>query len=422
MTLLAPSVFVLGAALALVVVALHFLTTRRPPARVLPTARFVPVAEARAVSRASRPSDVLLLVLRVLAVLLVSAAFARPVLDAPGPQVRSVVLVDVSRAVADTAVAMDSARARLTEGGALVPFGGGAAERVSLSAALVRGQREAARVARGADSVKLVVVAPFTQAQFDAATLTLRERWPGAITLVRVPARSDSGVSARPQLVTSLGDDPIAPALSALPARRGAQAVRIVRAMASGADSAWARNTGGVLVEWPLSTGEARADGVVLTGAASHAASHAAARTAAHDAGDAAPATLVAPLARMVVPSGALVLARWRDGAPAVVEDTLGVGCIRHVGVGLPLAGDLTLREPFVRFLTRMVAPCGAETGAVLSDSSLAVFAASERDASVAATMLVTATSAETRLAAWLLAAALGLLLGEWVLRTRGAR
>jgi hypothetical protein len=414
MTLLAPWVFALGAALALVVVALHFLTTRRPPARVLPTARFVPVAEARAVSRASRPSDVLLLVLRVASVLLVAAAFARQVLDAPGPQVRSVVLVDVSRAVADTAAAMDSARAQLTEGGALVPFGGGDAARVSLSAALVRGQREAARVARGADSVKLVVVAPFTQAQFDAATLSLRERWPGALTLVRVPARSDSAVRTLPQLVTSLADDPISPALGALPARRGAAAVRIVRARASGADSAWVRSSGGVLVEWPLSAGDASADGVVLTGAAS--------RAAAGDARDAAPTALVAPLVRITVPSGGLVQARWRDGTPAVVEDTLGAGCIRHVGVGLPSAGDLTLREPFVRFLARMVAPCGVETGAVLSDSSMAVFAANERGTGVAASLLVTATSAETRLAAWLLAAALCLLLGEWALRARGAR
>ncbi|MCC7001913.1 MAG: BatA domain-containing protein [Gemmatimonadaceae bacterium] len=410
MTLLAPWVFALGAALALVVVALHFLTTRRPPARVLPTARFVPVAEARAVSRASRPSDVLLLVLRVFTVLLVSAAFARPVLDAPGPQVRSVVLVDVSRAVADTAAAMDSARAQLTEGGALVLFGGSDAARSSLSAALVRGQREAARVARGADSVKLVVVAPFTQAQFDAATQSLRDTWPGALTLVRVPIRVDSALGAQPQLVTSLADDPVAPALGVLPARRGAQAVRIVRARASGSDSAWARNSGGVLVEWPLSEGDARADGVVLTGEASRAESRAVA------------ATLVAPLVRMAVPSGALVQARWRDGTPAVVEDTLGAGCIRHVGVGLPIAGDLTLREPFVRFLARMVAPCGMETGAVLSDSSLAVFAAYERGTGVAASLLVTATSAETRLAAWLLAAALCLLLGEWALRTRRAR
>lgn len=401
MTLLAPWVFALGAALGLVVVALHFLTTRRPPARVLPTARFVPVAEARAVSRASRPSDVLLLVLRVASVLLVAAAFARPVLDAPGPQVRSVVLVDVSRAVADTAAAMDSARARLTEGGALVPFGGVGAARASLSAALVLGQREAARVARGADSVRLVVVAPFTQTQFDAATRSLREQWPGALTLVRVRARVDTTVSAMPQLVTSLADDPIAPALGALPTRRGAHAVRIVRTRASAADSSWAREAGAVLVEWPLSAGEARADGVVLTGAT--------------------PTTLVAPLARMPLSPVSSVIARWRDGTAAVSEDTLGAGCIRHVGVGVPIAGDLTLRDPFVRFLARMVGPCGAETGAVLADSTLAAFADEARGASVAASLLVSATASETRLAAWLLAAALGLLLGEWALRQRRA-
>ncbi|MFN0097575.1 MAG: BatA domain-containing protein [Gemmatimonadaceae bacterium] len=410
MTLLAPSVFALGVALALVVVALHFLVTRRPPARLLPTARFVPVAEARAVSRASRPSDVALLVLRVLAVLLIAAAFARPIPDAPGPTVRSVVLVDMSRAVADTVAALDSARARSTEGGALLRFGSGDAARGSLSAALVRGQREAARVARGADSVKLVVVAPFTSAQFDAATLALRAAWPGAITLVRVPMRVDTAVGAAAQLVTTLADDPIAPALRALPLRRGAQAVRIVRGRASAGDSIWARTTGGALVEWPLSEGDARADGVVLTGAASRATA------------GAAPATLIAPLVRLPVPSAGLVSARWRDGAPAVTEDALGTGCIRHVGVGLPLAGDLTLREPFVRFLAPLLAPCGMGAGTLLPDSALTAFAASDRAAGVAAPLLVSATSGETRLAAWLLLFAMACLLGEWVLRARRAR
>lgn len=428
MTLLAPWVFAVGVVLALGVVALHFLTTRRPPARVLPTARFVPVAEARAVSRASRPTDVLLLALRVLAVLLVAAAFARPIPDAPGPTVRSVVLVDVSRVVADTAAAMDSARALLTEGGALLPFGRGDAPHASMSAALVRAQREAARVARGADSVKLIVVAPFTTAQFDAATAALREAWPGAITLVRVPMRVDTALSAVPQLVTTLADDPIAPALRALPARRGAPAVRIVRARASAADTTWARTNGAVLVEWPLSEGDPRGDGVVLTRAASHAIagterSSPGAATAPSVAPSVAPsaAPLVAPLVRMPVPSGGLVLARWRDGTPAVTEQPMGTGCVRHVGVGLPLAGDLTLREPFVRFLGPFLAPCGMASAAQLPDSALTDFAGGERGASVAAPLLVSAAPRETRLAAWLLLIAMGCLLGEWALRARRA-
>ncbi|MEP6905130.1 MAG: BatA domain-containing protein, partial [Gemmatimonadales bacterium] len=69
MTFLAPA-FLWGAiAVAAGIVALHFIVTRQPRASVLPTARFVPDSPATAIVRDARPSDLLLMLLRVLVVL-----------------------------------------------------------------------------------------------------------------------------------------------------------------------------------------------------------------------------------------------------------------------------------------------------------------------------------------------------------------
>jgi len=63
---------------AIVITALHFLSVRRPAELLLPTARFLDEGRVRAVSRSAQPSDLLLLVLRVLALLLACAAIAGP--------------------------------------------------------------------------------------------------------------------------------------------------------------------------------------------------------------------------------------------------------------------------------------------------------------------------------------------------------
>jgi hypothetical protein len=419
MSLLAPLALAFGALAAAVVVGLHLLTTRRPPAMLLPTARFVPHADARAVARTSRPTDLLLLALRALAVLLVGAAFARPVPDAPGARVRTVVLLDISSGLADRAAAIDSARLRLTEGGVLVVFdtaarvipadsldevmrGGSDASFAApgpLSPALAAARTAAGRVARGADSVRLVIVSPLTASAFDAATRSLRDAWPAGAELVRVPATADTARAPATRLVTARADDPLAPALARLPAERGAHLVRIVRSPPSVDDSTWAREPSRVLVVWPVGDATLAPDGVTSTGAR--------------------PATLVAPLARFPVPADERVVARWRDGTPAVVESALGAGCMRSVGVGIPLAGDLTLRDPFARFLAALVEPCGGARGVALPDSAVAWLAGNGEAAP--ATLLAQASAADWRLGAWLLALALLLLAGEWMLRRRTA-
>ena len=374
MTFLAPWMLAAGAAAALAVVALHLLTTRRPPPAILPTARFVPESDVRAVARATRPTDLVLLALRALAVLLIGAAFARPVPDAPGPKVRSVVALEWSRAIAAPDVARAAAREALQasgEGSVLVLFDSAArvvqgdaldvldtlsapsAANGRLSPMLVAARDAARTLARGADSVRLLVVSAAAGNSADAATLALRAEWPGRIELHRAVGVADTLPAPRVALVSALVDDPLAPALERLPLRRGAHAVRVVRSVPTAADSAWFERAGqgAVLIVWPLEEG-AIADGVTAFGA----------RGA---------VTLVAPLARGSVPDGR-VIARWRDGAPAATEVVAGTGCARHVSIGLPRAGDLTLRENFSRVLEALVEPCGGARVPALSDSALA--------------------------------------------------
>ncbi|MCE9601262.1 MAG: BatA domain-containing protein [Gemmatimonadetes bacterium] len=435
MSFLAPAMLVAAALAAAAAVVLHLLTTQRPPAAVLPTARFVPVSDARAVARSSRPTDLLLLACRVMAALLLGAAFAQPVRDASGPAVRAVVMLDRSGNVADAASAARLARLRLTPGGALVVFDTGARELSEaeiedeglrtgvassvdapraapgiLSAAFLVGTRAGRRVARGADSVRLVLVSPLAEEEFDAATSAVRDAWPGGVELVRVPARTDSARGVPVRLVSALADDPLAPALARLDQARGAHEVRIVRAAPSAADSAWASEAAHVLVHWP-SPGpeEAHADGVTAFGARA--------------------ATLVAPLVRLSlgtplempsgIPNGARtrVIARWRDGATAATESPLAEGCVRSVGVGIPLAGDLTLRAPFDRFLATLVEPCGGARGRAVTDSVARRLAGDTQAAS--APRLAAGASADADLAVLMLALALVALGAESLLRRR---
>lgn len=418
MSFLAPLSLVLGAAAAAAVVALHLITTRRPPSAPLPTARFVPVAAAQAVARVSRPTDILLLALRALAVLLIGIAFARPVLDAAGPSVRTVVMLDVSRAVADPDAARARARAEIGEGGALVVFDTAAREWPvdslapdslraaygALSPALVAARAAAARVARGADSVRLVVLSPLVEGAVDGATAPLRADWPGRIEVLRLEAVADTARGARAQLVTSLDDDPLAPTIASVRGVLGGHEVRIVRGatgMTAG-DSMWVRGApaGRVLVVWPATFDDSVVGaGVTTFGPRS--------------------VTVVAPLARLPLPlTGTATMARWNDGGPAVVQSALGDGCVRHVGIGVPLAGDLTLRAPFTRLVEAIVTPCGGQPGAPISDSALTWLSG---DGPLASARVLAATG-DNDTNHWplvLLALAITLLIAELVVRRR---
>lgn len=442
-----PLYMLVAGAAAIVVVALHLLAWRRPTPVRFPTARFVPPSAVRAVSRALRPSDLLLLAVRVLALLLAGLALARPAVTASPRGAARVLVIDASRRVTSVQAAIDSARAHA--GGAdelswvrvdsvarvyadSVPDARSTA-RGALGAGMVAAVREALRLARTRDSVEIVVVSPFAAESWSAAMPRLRAEWGGALRVVRMPiAQGDAGAGAalraRAAAVLPPLDDPIGAAF-ALAIDSAVPAIRVTREAPTAGDSAWARG-GGVLVWWPRAsagdgarsgTSAATADVAILASAWGSVAGH------------------FAPLDR-ATPAGEAIL-RWSDGAVAASEHPLANGCMRTVAVSVPESGDEVLRPGFVRLVRSLAEPCGGGGAFAVPDSVLADWAAGAgMDAGASAVNAsvtevrprtgeagagVRARDAESRphsptiTRALLLAVALLLLLEWWLRRTR---
>jgi hypothetical protein len=349
MTFLAP--WWLGAAALLggAVVVLHLLARRRPRSFFFPTARFVPDRPATSAALAARPSDLPLLLLRLLLVLLLGAAFAQPVVSSRGRTSR-IVLLDQSRlaspldsgsaqlvGAADAIIAFDTSARQVPSAEdalRLEPTGA----RGSLSAGLVAAIRLASEQARNRDSLFLTIISPFSVEEFDAATLRIREQWNGGISLVPTPPR----VPIEGRIPVALPpDDPLAAAL-ALMEPDGHLPSRLVRGNATALDSAWARG-GGTLVIWPRDLAAAgwppgpgdTAGGVAVDDQA-----------------------VVAAFPRDFVPPPGTVTAAWADGRPAATTVPAEKGCIRNVAIAVPAAGDLALRESFLRLTRSLLSPC----------------------------------------------------------------
>ncbi len=418
MSFLAPLWLAAAAAAALGVVSLHFITTQRPPASPLPTARFVPSGDARASSRAARPTDLLLLLLRCAAVMLLGAAFAGPVTRTGHAALARVIVVDRSRGtLADT---RDSALAlfggvRAAGAGAVILFDSSATviaagaddslrtlapakRRGSLSAALVSARRAAGSLAMRADSIELVIVSPLTADEIDAASARTMAEWPGRVRLVRTAAVKP--IPAEVTLANGEPGDPLRPAVAALNgvAAPGAAraAVRVVRGVPSAADSAVARG-GAAVVAWPPAGNAAPSAQAVWAGTS----------------------TLVAPLVRLPVPPGGRVVARWADGEIAAAEWPLGSGCLRAVGVGVPAVGDIPLQPAFTAVARALLGACdGVRAARAVPDSVARIFS---RGGAAATAASLEASDDQSPLAPWLIAAALLLLVGELVVRRGGA-
>ena len=443
MTFLAPAFLLAGLAFAGAMVALHLITRDRPPRAPLPTARFVPGRVERAMTRAVRPADPFLLVVRVLVLVLAAAAFARPVLNADRRTVARVVVLDRSRAVADPIAARDSALALLGAGDALVLFDSSARvvsgstrdtlaaldttgtsrrARGSLSAALIAAQRAAAPMREHADSIELVVVAAFAGEEVDAATGAIRALWPGRARLVQTRI-----ADPRPESVPELradADDPLAAAVALLGAASSRGPARIVRGLATSEDSAHARG-GAALIIWP--------PGVDALG---WPARHTSDTAGAVVAGD---VVLIAPFERRhaaperrietlpdagagSVQGGARtlqVVARWIDGEPAAVERALGAGCIREVGVPVDPIGDLALRRELRDLVAMLGVSCGGRRELDRLDGASLAMLAGEGPL-VDARRLEPARGRATPLVPWLLGAAMLLALLEPLARRFG--
>ena len=374
MIFLAPVYLIVAGAVAAGVVALHFLSTREPDTDLLPTTRFIPKVPVQATTVTVRFTDPWLLVLRVLLILLLGVALARPLIHPLSAPVSRIAVVDVSRAVASAGELADSARGYV-EGAAAVVFfdrearevGGGAmdslevmaegAVRGSLSSALITALRTASRLRDGADSLELVVISPFAREERDAATERIRALWPGRIEVVRV-----GGVGA--------ADGPAAgaPAMAADPAPAGTAAEspgRASRIRVEWADSAaselWTER------ETPDTIAGVRADDAVMVYPFERRWRPAAATPSALSAAGPSPTDPT---------EDTRVYARWMDGEPAAFERATTDGCLRSIAIPLPTEGDAILRPAFQRFLAGLEAPC-AEPGdpTPLSDEFLTAFA-----------------------------------------------
>lgn len=420
MTFLAPWALALGIAGAVGALLLHLVARQRPASYLLPTARFVPGRDTLVSRATSRPTELLLLAIRMLLLVAAGAAFARPVIRTARAPRAMIVLLDRSSAVSSDAAAMARARDAAGSGSgvatnALVIVFDSAAHTPrpisaldslpardttsrmigSLSAALIAARRAAPALARVADSVELVLVSPVTTSELDAATDSIRAEWPGTIRVVRVAASASPPTPAFARGVSL--DDPLGPSLASVPVKAGSMAVWLTRNALSTGDSARAR-AGGTVVRWDSTAAAAlHAEGLAL--------------------GD---DVIVAQLGRRMLSANGIVRARWADGAPASREWTLGAGCLREVGVALPAAGDLPLRPGFQRIARGLLAPCGSVSAGAPADSvRLSRLAGSGK---LAASSALGEADRPSPFVPWLLGVALLCAVADPLVRRAGAR
>lgn len=409
MSFAAPIWLAVAGLVAAGVVVAHLITTSQPRHDVLPTVRFIPQSAPLTVTRTRRPTDLLLLALRLLAVALIGLALAGA--HATRSAAHRVTVIDYATAAADSgerlrraAAARDSGeqqpRATAAGDGVVIVFGDTVGPK-TLSGALVAAHHAIAG-RDNAERAELVIVAPLVREQVDSATRSLLGLWPGEIRVARVPAAaSDTGV--RDVQMRATGDDPIAASLgSTRTVSAPAARVRVLRAPGAPTttDTAWARDSGGVLVHWPAD---------LASGSLTRRASVDSAQGIA-----AAPHVVVGKFARTHEPRSGRALVRWLDGQAAATERELGSGCIREVAIPVDAAGDVALRESFRGIVDVVTSPCGGARDVTPADlaSLLPADDAHQR-------ITVPATLGDGRLAAWLAIAALAILLTEQLLRRR---
>ena len=425
MSWLHPGFLVAGVAAVLAVVALHLIMHRLPPVTHFPTARFVPPGTARAIRRALRPDDLLLLAMRAAMVLLVGAALARPVMSPDRRAVATVAVLDRSRAIANVGEVRDSVRSVLSAGDVLVvvdsvarpvavPFDSldvieRTGARGNLTGAIVAAIHAAADLRDVADSIEIALVTPALAEEIDAATHSVRATWPGRMRIVRVAADSTTGANggAPERTVVATANDPVAAAIALWGWTGAAQRVRLVRGVPTPDDSAWARE-GGVLVHWPSVPDDGQASPGDSIGA-----------VVAEGAVVVAGFSRGAPNGEGITGGGAVPVAWWADGRPAALQRPEGAGCIRDVDIDVPRRGDLVLRPSFRRLLHSLTQPCdGMIDRRPMPDEDIARLAGNGR---LAPSSTLPASPRSSALAPWLLVAALALALLEPLARRRRA-
>lgn len=425
-----PWLFGMSVAAAVGVAGLHLLSVRTPPALLLPTARFVPGGDARAVARQPRPNDLRLLLLRIATLLCAGAALAG--VQWQSSRVSTLRLVVADATVADTVAWRDSVGKALATRDAMVDvvFADGVARDPGV--ALVAATRRAAELApkyRALSQVELTVVltgAPTTLAGLGA----WRDAWPGAVRVVARLATAPTD-SARPFVrvrASRVRDDAVAAAflgeatsLGAETSRRTVEIARDNDPSSPGVSPTAARELASVIpVRWPqdgspsgwrtLATpdtvGALVSGGMVLVGPWERRA-------------------VVADSLRARLNAGltARAVAWWSDGEVAAVEVTTPTGCAREVAVVVPAGSDLMQSATARGLRDALTAPCGggAPTASVQEMLPFTNGAAIRNDTAASAPAAAFrvksgpgAGSDPWWLTPLLLVSALALLVGEW--------
>jgi hypothetical protein len=423
MTFLAPGFFFASLAVAAVIVGLHFIVTRQPRAAILPTARFVPDTRATAIARARRPSDLLLMFLRVLVVLGAGAGLARPVLTPSRGAEARVILVDVSRSARDSLAVRNSVRALYRNGDAVIVFDSSArllagnlgdtigalrpsSRRGSLSAALITALRVGSSLRDRADSLQLVVVSPFAKEELDAATDTIRKLWPGRVRLARVGGVVADTVGLAGKLEIS-GDasDPLAVTVGL------ARNITLSRGLINrGAVQSERREASPApIIEWPASTRPRFAIQRAVRDTVGGVMAGDAAVVSSFDRQWSYPADSL---------RGTDVIARWVDGEPAAIEKPDGAGCVRSVVIPVAPVGDFAIRRDVIRLVEFLSQPCARVTSLTPADPAVVAQLAGKGGLAPRAAFQPL-TDVRSTLAPWLFALALAAAIAELFVRRR---
>lgn len=179
----------------------HLLSVHKPPELSLPTARFLPERHVRAVSRTKRPSDILLLLLRVLVLFLAGIAAAGPLWQTTGSN--TVVLAVIGDGVtvdtaSDTATIRQATRAgrvmtaRVNDREENATHGDGAVWPVAWRAA-----SNLLPTLSPTDSLELHVFIRTGDALHAPGWNAWRSTWPGTVVTHTMPLSDDVNFPAR---------------------------------------------------------------------------------------------------------------------------------------------------------------------------------------------------------------------------------
>lgn len=406
--LAAPGYLVAGAALALVPLILHMLARTPPERRALPTARFL-TADRRTRLRMRRPSDLLLLALRMAFLVLLGAAFARPewLPERSGESV--VVLLDAGADMAPVwEDALTATRERLGGRGTLVTFdtaahvhddpavvldslrqtGPGAAHASYLAA--LRGARAAARSLPAESAAAVLVTRPRWGAWSPGVVIAREAAWRGRIDVVTLEPSdgdaaavgdADGGGGADGAGVVDGAVDEVLPRSAAIVGADGhplhpyATAALQALGYAPGADSA-----ADLVVLLPGSGDRATGPGVapassvvVLGGPTRPGAAGSSEAAAAWSEAGAESAAAPRSRGRLVLPGGhhlegwvpragvaadgARIVAVWEDGRPAAAARDQSGSCIAYLAAE-PVAPTVAADPGFPRLLRALAEGC----------------------------------------------------------------